>query len=174
MAAKGMIAGGARAGDIVVLRLAYGDLLLESLQDICRREKVRDGVILTGFGSLTHHAVTGVVGAAFPPRRFFKRTTPRGVEIIAMSGVIADYHVHCHIVLCDRKGAFGGHLEAGCRVLSLAEIALMRVDGIKMARRLDPATGQKLLVAVDRYATRNGGPDQEGSLSTVARRLRRR
>ena len=174
MAAKRMIAGGARAGDIVVLRLAYGDLLLESLQDICRREKIRNGVILTGFGSLTHHAVTGVVGAAFPPRRFFKRTTPRGVEIIAMSGVIADYHVHCHIVLCDRKGAFGGHLEAGCRVLSLAEIALMRVDGIKMARRVDPATGQKLLVAVDRYTRGNGGPDQEGSLRTVARRLRGR
>ena len=174
MPAKRMIARGARAGGIVVVRLAYGDLLLESLQDICRREKIRNGVILTGFGSLTDHAVTGVVGPAFPPRRFYKRKTPRGVEIIAMSGVIADYHVHCHIVLCDRRGAFGGHLEAGCRVLSLAEIALMRVDGIKMARRVDPTTGQKLLMAVDRYAARNGGPDQEGSLVTVARRLGRR
>ena len=174
MPAKGMIAGGARAGRIVVARLAYGDLLLESLQDICQREKIRNGVILSGFGSLTHHAVTGVVGAAFPPRRFYRRTTPRGVEIIAMSGVIADYHVHCHIVLCDRRGAFGGHLEEGCRVLSLAEIALMRVDGIKMARRVDPTTGQKLLQEIDRYGTRNGGPDQEGSLVTVARRLRTR
>jgi predicted DNA-binding protein with PD1-like motif len=169
-----MIAPGARAGAIVVLRLAYGDLLLESLQDICRREKIRNGVILTGFGSLTDHAVTGVVGPAFPPRRFYRREKPRGVEIIAMSGVIADYHVHCHIVLCDRRGAFGGHLERGCRVLSLAEIALMRVDGIKLARRLDPTTGQKLLQSVTRYATGNGGPDQEGSLVTVERRLSRR
>jgi predicted DNA-binding protein with PD1-like motif len=174
MPAKRMIAGGARAGSIVVVRLAYGDLLLESLQEICRREKIRNGVILTGFGSLTDLAVTGVVGPAFPPRRFYRRTSPRGAEIIAMSGVIADYHVHCHLVLCDRRAAFGGHLEEGCRVLSLAEIALMRVDGVKMARRLDTTTGQKLLEAVDRYTTRNGSPDQEGSLAAVARRLGRR
>ena len=90
-----------------------------------------------------------------------------------MSGVIADYHVHCHLVLCDRRAAFGGHLEPGCRVLSLAEIALMRVDGVKLARRLDPTTGQKLLQSVTSYATTNRGPDQEGSLHTVARRLAR-
>ena len=174
MPAKRMIAPGGRAGEIVVLRLAYGDLLLESLQDTCRREQIRNGVILTGFGSLTDHAVTGVVGAAFPPRRFYRRQTPRGVEIIAMSGVIADSHVHCHIVLCDRRGAFGGHLEAGCKVLSLAEVALMRVDGVKLARRLDPTTGQKLLQSVESYAAPDGRPDQEGSLVTVARRLRKR
>ncbi|HEV8643615.1 MAG TPA: PPC domain-containing DNA-binding protein [Methylomirabilota bacterium] len=174
MAAKRMIAPGARAGHIVVVRLAYGDLLLESLQEICRREKIRNGVILTGFGSLTDVSVTGVLGPEFPPRRFFNRRRPRGVEIIAMSGVIADHHVHCHIVLANRAGAFGGHLEAGCRILSLAEIAIMRVDGIKLARLLDPATGQKLLQAVRAYARRNGRPDQEGSLASVQKRLARR
>ena len=172
MPAKRMIARGARAGGIVVVRLAYGDLLLESLQAICRREKIRNGVILTGFGSLTDVSVTGVVGPGFPPRRFYNRKRPRGVEIIAMSGVIADYHVHCHLVLCDRRVAFGGHLEPGCRVLSLAEIALMRVDGVKLARRLDPTTGQKLLESVTSYATTTRRPDQEGSLHTVARRLK--
>ena len=36
MAAKRMVAGGARAGEIVVVRLAYGELLLESIEEICR------------------------------------------------------------------------------------------------------------------------------------------
>lgn len=171
MAAQRMIARGARAGGIVVVRLAYGDLLLEQLQAICRKQKIRNGVILTGFGSLTDLSVTGVVGIAFPPRRFYNRKTPRGVEIIAMSGVIADYHVHCHIVLCDRRGAFGGHLERGCRVLSLAEIAIMRVDGVRLARVLDRTTGQKLLQAVRAYPRGDGALDQEGSLHTVQQRL---
>ena len=174
MPASRMVARGGRSGSIVVVRLAYGDLLLESLQEICRKEKIRNGVILTGFGSLTDLAVTGVVGAAFPPRRFYRRSTPRGVEILAISGVVADYHVHVHMVLCDRRHAFGGHLEPGCRVLSLAEIAIMRVDRVKLARRLDPTTGQKLLQSVRTYARPNGGPDQEGSLVAVARRLGRR
>lgn len=173
MPAQRMIARGARPGGIVVVRLAYGDDLLDTLHEICRRERIRNGVILTGFGSLTDVSVTGAIGAQFPPRRFFNRRRPRGVEIIAMSGVIADYHVHCHIVLCDRRSAFGGHLERGCRILSLAEIALMRVDGVKLARRLDPTTGQTLLQAVRGYASPNGQRDRDISLHAVTRRLAR-
>ncbi len=172
MAAKRMVAGGARAGEVVVVRLAYGDLLLESIQEICRQRKIRDGIILTGFGSLTDIAVSGAVGASFPPRKFYKRTRPRGVEILAMAGVIADYHVHCHLVLSDRKQAFGGHLERGCRILSLAEIALMRVNGIKLARIVDGTTGQKLLQSVRAYPKRTGA-DDEGSLHVVASRIKK-
>src|SRR5262245_21619570 len=169
MPARRAIGRGGRPGDVVVVRLAYGDLLLESLRDLCRRESIRNGIVLTGFGSLTDLSVTGVVGAAFPPRRFYNRRAPRGVEIIGMSGVVADYHVHCHITLCDRRGAFGGHLEEGCRVLSLAEIAIMKLGRLKMQRVLDASTGQKLLQVVGRYNRR--APDQEGSLVTVQKRL---
>jgi uncharacterized protein len=171
MAAKRMVSGGARAGEIIVLRLAYGDLLLESMQEICRQHRIREGVILTGFGSLTDIAVSGAVGASFPPRKFYQRTRPRGVEILAMSGVIADYHVHCHLVLSDRHQAFGGHLEAGCRILSLAEIALMRVTGVKLARLVDPTTGQRLLQAVKAYPRRSDRSDQDASLHVVAARI---
>jgi len=174
MVATRMIARGARSGSIVVVRLAYGDLLLESLQEICRAEKIRNGVILTGFGSLTDLSVTGVRGPAYPPRRFYNRKTPRGVEILALSGVIADYHVHAHMVLCDKARAFGGHLEPGCRILSLAEIVIMRLDGVKLARQLDPVTGQKLLQVVASYAPVHRERDQEGSLMTVQKRLARR
>ena len=169
MAAKRMVAPGARAGEIVVVRLAYGELLLESIQEICRKQRIRDGLIMTGFGSLTDFAVSGAIGASFPPRKFYQRTRPRGVEILAMSGVIANYHVHCHLVLSDKNQAFGGHLEKGCRVLSLAEIALMRVSGIKLARIVDSTTGQKLLQSVSKYPP--VGAEDEGSLHVVAARI---
>jgi uncharacterized protein len=170
MAAKRMVASGARTGEIVVARLAFGELLLESIQEICRQRHVRNGVILTGFGSLTDVAVSGAIGASFPPRKFYQRTRPRGVEILAMSGVIADYHVHCHLVLSDRNQAFGGHLERGCRVLSLAEIALMRVTGIKLARLVDATTGQRLLQSVRAYPRPNTFA-QKDSLHVVASRI---
>lgn len=170
MAAKRMVAGVARAGEITVARLAYGDLLLESIEEICRQRRIREGLILTGFGSLSDFAVSGAVGAAFPPRKFYQRTRPRGVEILAMSGVIADYRLHCHIVLSDRNQAFGGHLERGCRILSLAEIALMRVTGIKLARLADSTTGQKLLQTVRAYPKTTGAAE-EGSLHAVAARI---
>lgn len=169
MAAKRMVAPGARPGEIVIVRLAYGELLLESIQEICRQQRIRDGLIMTGFGSLTDFAVSGAIGASFPPSNFYQRTRPRGVEILAMSGVIANYHVHCHLVLSDKNQAFGGHLERGCRILSLAEIALMRVSGVKLARVLDSTTGQKLLQSVTRYP--DDGTKDEGSLHVVASRI---
>ena len=169
MAAKRMFASGARAGEIVVARLAYGDLFLESIEAICRQHRIRDGVILTGFGSLTDFAVSGAIGASFPPRKFYRRTRPRGVEILAMAGVIANYHVHCHLVLSDRNRAFGGHLERGCRILSLAEIALMRVTGIKLARLVDSTTGQRLLQSVRAYPRHSAADDV--SLHVVAARI---
>src|SRR3989442_6551093 len=110
MPATQAIGRGGKPGEVIVVRLAYGDLLLESLQEICRREKIRNGVILTGFGSLTDLSVTGVLGPAFPPRRFFKPQRPRGVEIIAMSCVIAHYHLHWHIVLADKVRGLRRHL----------------------------------------------------------------
>ena len=172
MPAGRAIGRGGEPGQVVVVRLAYGDLLLESLREICRREGIRNGLILTGFGSLTDLCVSGVVGPEFPPGRFYKRKRPRGVEIVGMAGVIADYHVHCHVTLCDRHGAFGGHLEEGCRVLSLAEIAIMKLGRLKMRRVLDQATGQKLLQVVSRYD--DSVVDQEGSLAAVEARLTRR
>src|SRR5436305_846655 len=102
MVAKRMVAAEARAGEIVVVRLAYGELLLESIQEICRQRKIRDGVILTGFG--------------------------------------------------------------------LAEIALIRVTGIKLARLVDDSTGQRLLHKVQAYP-RVPEARQEGSRHVVASRI---
>jgi uncharacterized protein len=167
-----VIGRGGRSGEVVVVRLARGDLLLESLRAICRRERIRNGVILTGFGSLSASRVTGVVSPAYPARHFYDNRSKAGVEILAISGVVADYHVHAHMVMCDRRRAFGGHVEEGCRVLSLSEIAIMRLDRLKLRRVLDRTTGQKLLTVVTRYG--RDGLDQEGSLLRVEQRLARR
>jgi len=167
-----VIGRGGRAGEVVVVRLSKGDLLLESLRAICRKQKIRNGVILTGFGSLDRSRVTGVVSAAYPATRFYDNRSTAGVEILAISGVVADYHVHAHMVMCDRRKAFGGHVEEGCRVLSLSEIAILRVDRLKLKRVLDPTTGQKLLNVVPRYG--KDGVDQEGSLLAVQQRFARR
>ena len=59
----------------------------------------------------------------YPPREFFRETSPEALEILAISGVIADYHVHAQLVLSNREKAFGGHLEFGCRVFSLVDTA---------------------------------------------------
>jgi predicted DNA-binding protein with PD1-like motif len=42
-----------------------------------------------------------------------------------------------------------GHLEPGCRVLYLAEIAIAKLDGIKLARTKNAETGINELHAAE-------------------------
>ena len=148
-----IIGRGGQLGETVIVRLQKDELLLEGMADICRREGIRNGVILTGFGSLYESCWSGAVTAAYPPREFFRETSSEALEILAISGVIADYHVHAHMVLSNRERAFGGHVEPGCRVFSLVELAIAKLDHLKLQRQLDAETKQKLLQVVDRYET---------------------
>ena len=54
-------------------------------------------------------------------------------------------------MLSNRERAFGGHLEPGCRVFSLVELAIAKLENLKLQRQLDAETKQKLLQVVDRY-----------------------
>ena len=151
-----VIGRGGALGETVVVRLQKGELLLEGMADLCRREGIRNGVILTGFGSLYESCWSGAVKPDYPPREFFRETSADALEILAISGVIADYHVHAHVVLSNRERAFGGHVEPACRVFSLVELAIAKLDHLKLQRQLDAETKQKLLQVVDRY---EGAPD---------------
>jgi len=151
-----VIGRGGQLGETVVVRLQKGELLLEAMGDLCRREGIRNGVILTGFGSLYESCWSGAVKPDYPPREFFRETSTEALEILAISGVIADYHVHAHVVLSKRERAFGGHLEPGCRVFSLVELAIAKLDHLMLQRQVDAETKQKLLQVVGRY---EGMPD---------------
>lgn len=54
---------------------------------------------------------------------------------------------HIHITLSSpAKGAFGGHLENGCRVLYLAEVTIVKYSGPSLIRKLN-SDGVSLLQA---------------------------
>ncbi len=155
-----MIVGrGGALGETVIVRLVVGEDLLESLTRICREEGIRNGVILTGFGSVSRAVVSGTATDKFPPDEFYKIDRAEGIEILAISGVIADYHVHAHLALCTPSESFGGHLEPGNVIFSLAEIAIAKVAGMRLKRMRDETTGQRLLGVVESYADL---PKEEG------------
>ena len=55
------------------------------------------------------------------------------IEIVSISGVIASGQPHLHISLSQHDQAFGGHLEPGSIVLTLAEIVIVMLSA-KMER----------------------------------------
>lgn len=121
-------------------------LLLESIADTIKQKNVQDGYVSISAGSVqscTYHYVTST---ATKPVNAFK-TVKGPFEILNAGGIIAAGEPHIHITLSSpEKGAFGGHLENGCRVLYLAEITIFKYAGPALTRK-NNENGVSLLVA---------------------------
>lgn len=113
--------------EVYRIRLDKGDLLLESIDEIVKERGIRDGAVLTAAGSLescTFHGVGNKMTSINEP-----------MEVNHLGGLIADGVTHLHVVLSTAaKGAFGGHLEKGCRVLSHVELTIARFSGPALVR----------------------------------------
>ncbi len=146
---EAMISGKASAvGEVIVARLEHGEDLFESLEKICREQDIRNGVILTGFGSVGRSQLMGASSTAYPELEFYHDRREEGLEILAISGVIADYEVHAHMVLSNQDRAIGGHIEPGCRILTLCELVIAKLDGIQLKRLPDPKLKHRVLQVV--------------------------
>lgn len=124
--------------DVIIRRLQPDADLLEELQGLASREKIRLGQI-SGIGALTRAAV----GIFLPEQGQYQVKQYEGeLEICSLIGNISlkdgRPFVHAHIVISDKEGrAFGGHLLAGCRIF-VAEIIILLFQGAKRERLPQP------------------------------------
>ena len=108
---------------VVIVRLKNKTDLLEGLKQAVAREKIRNAVFISGFGSVTCYRTHVVGNTTFPPKDTF--TTENGpFDILTVSGMVLDGKVHAHITLSTPTRALGGHLEPGTSVFTFATITL--------------------------------------------------
>ncbi|HHV78552.1 MAG TPA: DNA-binding protein [Firmicutes bacterium] len=111
--------------------LDAGEDLLEGLKTMAEERGVSNGLILSGFGSLSTLSVKNPVGGNFPPpMASTKGTGP--YEMVAITGTIGEVavkgdtvhgKVHVHIAVTDKDGrALGGSLDVGSKVFWKAQI----------------------------------------------------
>ena len=122
---------------IVVLRFKFGADLLAGLQRVVREQKIRNAVILSGFGSVRNYQVHQVGNRDLPVKDVFVKNPTAPADIISMSGLVADGRVHPHITLANADKAFGGHLEPGTNVFTFAVITLGVLDDKLDLSRVD-------------------------------------
>jgi len=132
---------------VVIVSLGHGDLLLENLRRVAREADIHTGVVMTGIGSLTYAHIHAVATNDMPPRDEFLQL-PGPLEVASLGGIIADYEPHLHINLMDVHGKYyGGHIEEGCSVLTLSEIAILRLPDLRLTRRVRDGSPFPLLDA---------------------------
>lgn len=150
----------ARVTDVIYAQLAGGDDIYEAILDICRREKIRTGLVLNIVGGLKKARLSMPVGMTpvnMPPgfREWdgeMMECSGHGIightmetfdssgtsEIVNRAG---DPYIHVHMTITAGGSTYMGHLIEGCIVRSLHAqshftIALAKTEGATLNLRV--------------------------------------
>lgn len=127
--------GAAQVQDVYRVVLDRDALLLESITEAIRQNHVQDGHVMVTAGSVQECRYHYVTSTALKPKDEYK-TVKGPFEILNGGGIIANGEPHLHITLSSpEQGAFGGHLENGCRILYLAEFTIFKYSGPALSRK---------------------------------------
>ncbi len=130
---------------IHILRVDPGEDVLESIQKFLDEACIRQAVVLGGYGTLANYHLHWVTHNRLPTENLFRRGEG-GIEILSMNGLVVNGSPHVHITLSTPQGAFGGHLEPGCRAYVVCEIFFGEVSGVSLSR-------EQVAISVDGMGT---------------------
>ena len=123
--------------EVVVVGIAPGEMLLETITAAVKEHDVQNGAVVSGIGTLKGARMHHIEHDRFPPDdRIF--TVEKPLEVASISGIIADGIPHLHMTVGYRdEWSIAGHLEPGCEVLYLAEVVILKFNGLKLDRHYD-------------------------------------
>jgi uncharacterized protein len=109
---------------VVVLRFKYDTDLLAGLERMVKEQKIKNGVIINGWGSVRGYQIHQVSNRTLPSKNMFVKDPTMPADIAGMSGYVLNGRLHPHITLATPEKAFGGHLEPGTSVFTFAVITI--------------------------------------------------
>ena len=128
---------GPGGGRQIVVNLAKGEDICEGIRAALGELGVRDAIIVGAVGSARKMRYHYVASAQDDPENVFV-TVDMACEIGALQGLALDGDIHAHVAFSDAAGrAYNGHLEPGCEVLYLLEVAIIEMPGLALKRRKD-------------------------------------
>ncbi len=123
-------------GRTVIIHLGKGELILESLQKEIDRLGIRYGVLISAIGSLRKaslHVITNTEDLSV--NRYI--TVEKPIELGCAQGIIIDGEPHFHLTISEPGNMYTGHMESGCEVQYLAELAILELKDLNLTRKLD-------------------------------------
>jgi predicted DNA-binding protein with PD1-like motif len=117
------------------IRLRPGDDLRRALEATVRAHGSAAAFVVAGIGSLSTTRLR-LAGADDPA------TVAGDIEILTLSGTIAEAGSHLHMAVADAQGRVsGGHVAYGCVVRTTAEVLIASLPGWHFGREIDATTG---------------------------------
>ena len=122
------------------VRLHRGDDLLDSIRDICCRNNIAAGVVLSAVGCISKGRVRDASGVNI------QKITDH-CEIVSLNGTVSETRCHLHIALSKEDlSTIGGHLTPGCIINTTCELVIAELPGVVYGVEFDEETGYDELI----------------------------
>ena len=122
---------------IHILRIDPGEDVLRSVTDFLTKTGVQQAIVLGGYGTLAADRLHWVTHNRIPSENVVDGSEG-GIEILGMNGLVVDGTPHIHVTLSTQKGAYGGHMEEGCKAYVICEIFFAEIEGRELTRERVP------------------------------------
>lgn len=123
-------------GRTIIIHLTKGDDILSCVQTEIDRLGLKNGILVSAIGSLRCarlHAITTLED--LPTNEYYGCDGP--IELGCAQGLIINGEPHFHLTVSDSEKTYTGHLEPGCEVQYLAELAILELPEIHIKRAID-------------------------------------
>jgi predicted DNA-binding protein with PD1-like motif len=121
-------------------RLKSGQDLFDALEAFVNENQIEAGCVLCSVGSLTHARLR------LANRDYFNEYEGH-FEIVSITGTVSIHGSHIHVSISDGDGVtIGGHLVAGCKIYTTAEIVLAVFEDQVYKRKYAKDSGYEELV----------------------------
>lgn len=124
---------------IVVIRVKNGADLLKGMMKVVQEEKIRNGVILAGIGSLRGYEVHQISNRELPTQDTFERNPMQPADLVSMNGYVIDGRIHAHVTLATPDHVIAGHLEENTEVYTYAMVTVGVMSDADLAKIDDKA-----------------------------------
>lgn len=136
---------------VIAIRLKPGADVLESILEALNEAGIKNGVIVSGIGSLAKARYCNAEEIPESPAGYGygdPLEDEGAIEVTSLNGIVChdpsgEANMHIHITMSDVEGnGYGGHLIEGSIVLLTMDIVIAEIgDGIQMVRDMDPDLG---------------------------------
>jgi predicted DNA-binding protein with PD1-like motif len=134
------------SGPIEIITMVFepGEKLLESICSVIKEHDIRNGVVVSGIATTKKCAMHYINHTDFPSENSYY-SVDKPLELGSISGIIANGEPHLHIVVGHKEDdCWVGHLENDTEIAYLAELCILKCNGLHMMRRKD-ARGTMML-----------------------------
>jgi predicted DNA-binding protein with PD1-like motif len=122
------------------VRLKRGQDLRESIEEFCKEEGIKAGVVLSGVGCVTKARLRDASGVNIVE-------VDEHMEIVSLMGTVSAKRCHLHVSFAKEDlSVIGGHLVDGCIINTTCELVIGELEEYEYDVEFDEETGYDELI----------------------------